>query len=55
MNLRLVNTITVRADFDELSKIVVNFAYPSNSSERGTNENRFGLIRHYKPKGSDLA
>lgn len=37
MNLRLVNTITVRADFDELSKIVVNFAiHPTQAKEGRT-------------------
>ncbi|MBO5828361.1 MAG: hypothetical protein J6R59_07890 [Paludibacteraceae bacterium] len=37
MNLRLVNTITVRTDFDELSKIVVNSPiHPTQANEGRT-------------------
>ena len=44
-------------DHEKLSKdigIPVFFCHPYTSSERGTVENRIGVLRQYLPKGSDL-
>lgn len=35
--------------------VKVYFCHPYTSSERGTNENRIGVLRQYLPKGSNLA
>lgn len=44
-------------DHEQLTKdlgIPVFFCHPYTSSERGTVENRIGILRQYLPKGSDL-
>lgn len=44
-------------DHEQLSadlKMPVFFCHPYTSSERGTVENRIGVLRQYLPKGSDL-
>lgn len=44
-------------DHEQLSKqlgVPVYFCHPYSSPERGTAENRIGVIRQYLPKGSDL-
>jgi transposase, IS30 family len=35
-------------------KIKVYFCDPYRSQQRGTNENRIGILRQYLPKGMDL-
>lgn len=45
------------SDHEQLSSdlgLPVFFCHPYTSSERGTAENRIGVIRQYLPKGSDL-
>lgn len=44
-------------DHEQLTKdlgLPVYFCHPYTSSERGTAENRIGIVRQYLPKGSDL-
>ncbi len=44
-------------DHEQLTKdlkVTVYFCHPYTSSERGTVENRIGILRQYLPKGSDL-
>lgn len=44
-------------DHEQLTKeldLPVYFCHPYTSSERGTAENRIGVVRQYLPKGSDL-
>ena len=36
-------------------RLVLYFAHPYSSFERGTNENHNGIIRRFIPKGSDIA
>ena len=40
--------------FEKLSGIIIYFAYPYHSWERGTNENTNGLLRQYFPKDLDF-
>jgi IS30 family transposase len=45
------------ADHKRVSKrlgVKIYFCHPYSSSERGTCENRIGVIRQYLPKGKDL-
>jgi IS30 family transposase len=44
-------------DHEQLTRdlgLPVYFCHPYTSSERGTSENRIGIIRQYLPKGSNL-
>ena len=57
---KILNTADNGSEFSDSASIECNggieayYAHPYSSFERGTNENRNGIVRRFIPKGSDV-
>lgn len=49
-----VKEFTAHKHYEKKTKVKVYFCDPYSSYQRGTNENRIGLLRQYFPKKTDL-